>query len=552
MKAPGDPGDPTQGNYTQNSTHYILEARVRFHGTNAIRGEIVTNINISGLRVNGSDVTWFGGIAQGVSVNLYDGSVKAIEKITGNEGISAAKIGEDPTKSEIVNVTSVDLISMGKVLICSFSTERNGYSIGCVKSQLFCRLNTTTGSWEWVPAGKLKKGDMVCVLNKTTGELEWDALADDPRDMIPYNVHSITSPYGNFFANNFLVHSCFGLARTDYSPSPPFSTDLGYDIAGRENPLESVPKLALYKNNQSGNAELFGGDYSFQADHSIEKDTWYVMYTSIINSKVNDWRNNSWKKSIKWNYTLLESWLFEQRLGGTLSTYTPIGTDTSLDGENDPTGEPYISARNIAIACGFVDTLNSNLVSDSPSFDIDWIRVRKSSKVPPRVSVGAVEAYMVGWADTDGIEAHDRLSESNVLYRDFNNATDKKTFCLYLKGGNYTITIHLGDVVGSTIPLPGSTAFNHTIYIYHNNSGSFEKIAGPIKILQSDHTMDRITFVVSIPDDGKYHFFNLTFSAVELDGKGKEIGPRDPNAPSWVVNGIDIEVGDRTVRMGYV
>jgi len=37
-----------------------------------------------------------------------------------------------------------------------------------------------------------------------------------------------------------------------------------------------------------------------------------------------------------------------------------------------------------------------------------------------------------------------------------------------------------------------------------------------------------------------------------LDGDGNEIGSRDLNAPSWVVNGIDIEVGDRTVRMGYV
>ena len=199
-----------------------------------------------------------------------------------------------------------------------------------------------------------------------------------------------------------------------------------------------------------------------------------------------------------------------------------------------------------------MDILNSNPAPGSPSFDIDWIRVRKSSKVPPRVSVGAVEAYMVGWADTKGIEAYDRGSKSNALYRDFNNATDKKTFCLHLKGGNYTITVHLGDVVGFTTMMPGSTAFNHTIYIYHNNSGNFEKIAGPIKILQSDHTMDRVTFVISIPDDGNYHYFNLTFSAVELDGDGKEIGSRDLNAPSWVVNGIDIEIGDRTVRMGYV
>ena len=544
MEEPSDPEDPEKGKYTENSTVYVLEARIRFHGEDVAKGEFVTNVDPGyGLE---HKPAWFGGLAGNTKIYLGGGNTKQISLFSGGEAVKVVRMEDNLMESEIVDCTVSLKTHSGTV--SGYKISAGGEQIMCCINQSLCRLNQTTSSWEWVPARKIKVGDKVCMINPSTDRLEWKTVTA----IIPcslFGCYHLTSSYGNFFANRFLVHSYFALGKIDYYQQSG-TLRFGYDVAGQAE-TEDLPKLGIYKNLYYGyGVELMGEDYSYQATHHISKDTWYVVCLSVLNSKVKDWRNTSWSNYYQWNYTALKAWLYRDKLGGTLTTYTPTGVDTSIQNETDPDGEPYLGGSAIGIGCGFIDVLNNEELSSSlPYFDVDWVRLRKSAKVPPRITVGAPEFYMMGWDDTTDIEAYDR-GAPNALYQDFNNATHKKTFCFYVKGGNYTITVYMGDREPKFV-LPGGANYNHTIYIYQQRNNKFIKVAGPIKILP-DHKMDQIVFMASLPNDGAFHFLNITFSAVELNENGAEVGSPDPNARTWVVNGIEIERGSRCIRMGYV
>ncbi|HEC86734.1 MAG TPA: DUF2341 domain-containing protein, partial [Thermoplasmatales archaeon] len=169
MEEPSDPEDPEKGEYTENSTVYVLEARIRFHGEDVTKGEFVTNVDPGfGLE---HKPAWFGGLAGNTKIYIGGGSTKQISSFSGGETVKAVRMEDNLMESEIGDCTVSLKSHSGIVPGCAISA--GGEQIMCCVNQSLCRLNQTTNSWEWVPAKKIKVGDEVCMINPSTDRLEW-------------------------------------------------------------------------------------------------------------------------------------------------------------------------------------------------------------------------------------------------------------------------------------------------------------------------------------------------------------------------------------------
>ena len=498
------PSYPSNG---ENSTFYILEAKVRLNGEKP-KGEIVTH-----FEGKGRDTVAIGGFVDSTTISTPSGDEK-ISSVDGKE-ILCLKMKKDVLQSVYANATaSVKSFNIGSgerllqinasyVDISEEGVHVRLYNLVCSEFQPLCRLNVTTRSWEWIPAGKLKVGDMVCCrfIYRDKDKLVWARIAKIAESYTSISPLShIASPYGNFFANNFLVHSYANFSKISNSND---LSQPGYAVSIDNS---SFPKFSTYKCNIS-NSELLcdRSKYLYQIRYEVEGGKWYIVRILIKNSVVKG-------SSGFWTYTSLRSKLYSD---GIPVLYTPIEVDTS---------NPFLEG-NIGIGIGYRECLEDKMKGGN-YLDVDWIRLRKASPVQPCTTVKAIEAYLMGWNTTQGIRSIDR-SKSDALIRDFNIASENRTFCMYIEGGNYTIILHMGDM--------NDTGKNYSTTVSWEISGCDEHGKERSIVISSSNKTDHIIFTISVPSG--YHYLNITFSNEASS----------PTTEGWIINAIDIEKGYRSV-----
>lgn len=534
--------DPESGNYTQNSSVYVLEARVRYHNgsdsKNNVDGDVLVNVNLTSESVS---ELYVGGFKDTTRVYVENNEKPIIMEIN---TVNAVMMNESLSDPFLVNskVSSNEDFSSAGIPLWSITAD-NGRSVICSSYQCFCRYNVSTGGWEWVPASQIDVDDQLYTVDITTGELQLSSVTDSSSYLAGgvSTLYHLRTSEGNFFAEGFLVQSYYMVYSNSLDGTHYFLAGIPeYDTTPET--VNSPTEFCLYRHNQSD--ERIGTNYTNQllSQPNIDNDQWYVAYLNIGNSRVKDYRDGV--VMYLWNYSTFYAFLFKSYSGGILTTATPMGIDTSEDAENlsDPRGGPFFGG-NIGLGCGLLSSFlgGGSSLDVSSYMDVDWIRVRKSAAHPPSASVMCMESYYIGWWNTTGIDAVYDNSTHSFLLCDFNNCTEKRDFGMYLfGGGNYTVTVSMGD--------PNASVDHGSMYVYYQvDDGEYVYGLGPVD-LSSGGFVTR-GFKVSIPEDDSWHILNITFSRTQLDSNGNPVGTVPPSGGSWVVNALTVEKGFKGVRL---
>lgn len=532
MIPPDAPSTPQKGNFTASYAVYVLEAKVRYSDIRAIDGGVDGDILLNKQAGGNPERIGIGGFFSGTMITLADGTLKDIKDFSGQEEIKTVFL-EESIGTSIVENTSAEKITYYPFPEGVEVTTTTGRSVMCSSFQHFCVISEETRpKWRWVPACELREGDEVVVLDGD--DLSIEKIRSVESRPNAGSRHLIT-PTGNFFANGFLVQSYYRSYIIFTGGKTPTGTEK-YTLSGFTHPPEPSPptELCIFKNDS---AEM-GTNYSYQVESqpNIEDDRWYMLHTLIINAKVSDWRDENLTEPYDWSFVVIRSILYEDTIGGIVATFTPYCIDTSAEISNisDPPGSPYLGG-NIGLGCGLIATSLLGFEGESSAYiDIDWVRIRKSCMHPPYVIVMAPKTYYIGWWNTSGITANYTI-EPNALLGDYNEGSENRTFgVLITRGGNYTVTLIMGD----------NNRSHHGIYAYYQiDNGNLTEVVSDLNIGAGD--FERVVFTVDIPEDGKDHVINITFSTYPLDQNGNQQG--NPSGSTWVINAIEIERGFKGV-----
>jgi hypothetical protein len=163
------------------------------------------------------------------------------------------------------------------------------------------------------------------------------------------------------------------------------------------------------------------------------------------------------------------------------------------------------------------------------SLEVDWVRVMKTKSISPRTTVGSCESNKIKWYSNAEIEAVDR-GVANFVVTDFNNATSSKSYSFNITDipqGLYSVTLIMGD--------NDSAHDNMTVEAFVDGSSIGEVVK---RLNTSSGYFKKRMFLLDESND-----FDLTLKFSDKDSD------TDLNDTGWVVNAIEIERGDKSVKI---